>query len=103
MTQPAKRGAMKVSDMILVLSTPSCWIQLLQYSKAWDEELNNLMTTKKFIRVSKSSAIIGGREVWVENHPYASFSLESPPVRPARATMLRAWNKYVLDTINTPL
>lgn len=90
-----------MKDFIRVLFTPSCWIQNYQYNDAWDKKLNALMKNNNFIRTSFETATIGDTRVWIENHPYASFSPDSCGIhiRPSRATILKAFDKLIVDTI----
>lgn len=87
-------------DFLRVLLTPSCWPQFHSYSDAWDKRLRQLLETESFTDIKMHTAKIGGHEVWIANHPYASFSLhQHPQVRPSRAVILRAGDKLVADTL----
>lgn len=78
-----------MSDWLTVLLTPGCWLQNDPYSREWDRELTWLIDHgHKFVRMGRYNAQIGPYEVWVSNHPYASFTIDA--VRPRRATILRA-------------
>jgi hypothetical protein len=82
-----------------ILFTPQCWFQNNPFSREWDRRLNALMRDHKFKRVSKHSAQLGPAVMWVANHPYASFSPEGAEVRPRRATVLKAMDKLLVDTL----
>lgn len=84
-----------------VLFTPRCWIQSGKYSAEWDKALNNLMTTDNFDWYCERRASIGGVHIWVDNHPYASFTiqLKGVEVRPSRRTVLKAYDKLIKDTL----
>lgn len=84
---------------IKALLTPGCWIQVNQYSEAWDRKLRGLMETHKFIKHGSHHAEIGGCLIWTANHPYASFKLLPANVRPSRATILMAMDKMVEDFV----
>ncbi len=86
-----------------VLFTPSCWLQLQSYSPVWDAQLRHLLDSgEKFSNLSPTgcSAKIGKHEVWIENHPYASFTpYQGLKYRPSRATILRAMDHLVKDVL----
>ena len=90
-----------LSAMFRVLFTPSCWMQHREYNVAWETKLRQLMSAHKFEPINGFRALIGGVEVWIENHPYGSMSpiLENTPidVRPSRITILEAMDKYRSD------
>lgn len=87
----------KLRNFFRVLFTPGCWIQNdHEFSQAWDVELNYLLDTYTFANFDRFTAMLGRQEVWVANHPYASFrpipSGSDLPlyIRPSRSTILRA-------------
>jgi hypothetical protein len=84
-----------VKDFLRVLFTPSCWIQNESYNAVWDFKLNALMKSHRFTNWDGYTARIGEIEVWVANHPYASFSYGGS--RPSRATILKAHDKLIID------
>lgn len=88
----------KVTLFLRVLITPSCWIQNETYSEVWDSKLNSLMETNSFALKNEYCAEIGGICVWIANHPYASFAVKG--VRPSRSTILKAYDKLMLDYLN---
>lgn len=93
-------GSNRWLGALRVLFTPSCWIQNQPYSKGWDAELRRLLATQKFEPIDSFTAKIGDWEVWIENHPYASFTIHNgryPRVRPSRATILAAGDKLMAD------
>lgn len=81
-----------------VFLTPTCWLQNYPFSKNWDYELNALlmMEEPKEKEFSRYSLLLGTREVWVANHPYASFYPcdVTTTIRPSRKTILRAGRMY---------
>lgn len=90
------------NELLLVLATPSCWVQNQRYSHKWDKELRQLMARYKFEPVDKFTAMIGGKEVWIENFPYACMrpcksNRRPSEIRPSRRTILLAYRKYVAD------
>lgn len=85
-----------------VLFTPSIWICLGVYSREWDTVLRSLMQTGRFESIDEFTARIGGIEVWVANRPYGCmriYQLRPTEVRPSRATILEALDKYDRDVI----
>lgn len=82
---------------IRVLLTPSCWIQNKPYSAKWNALLNKLLMEEEFTDVTEFYARIGGIQVWINNHPYASFSPYHGNfelnIRPRRSTILKAYDK----------
>lgn len=87
---------------------PSYWIMNHQYSERWDCRLNELMEKHDFVldRPNPISGVIltaflGDVEVWVANHPYASFrqyDLFGRHGRPSRDTIEKAHKKLLADT-----
>jgi hypothetical protein len=56
------------------------------------------MESEKFVSQNNYTARLGDRIVWIENHPYASFTpVGYPQARPSRATILRAHDKLMED------
>lgn len=92
---------MRLLDWVLALS-PRYWFMSYPYSDAWDARLNQLMEQNTFKWASPCQAKLGGVHVWIENHPYASFSPYKPAqinVRPSRLTIIRAHRKLVTDLL----
>ena len=71
---------------------PTYWLMNYSYSKEWDKELNTLMDEHFFTNFQTYTTKLGDRKIWVENHPYASFTKVTlgPTVRPSRLTIVRA-------------
>ena len=91
---------MKLSMLLRILTTPSCWIRNYAYSHAWDKELNALMDKYNFEPSTVAVATLGPYTVWIENHPYASFHQYLPntiKLLPSRATVFRAMDKLNAD------
>lgn len=86
-----------------VIFTPACWIRNGAYSEAFDAELTRLLDNgATFENYDRFTAQIGHLTLWVENHPYASFTpydLAMNAVRPSRATILRAHEHFVKDVV----
>ncbi len=99
---------MTLLDVIAVLTTPSCWIQNEPYSPAWDAECRRLLMEKvPLVRKDRYHGTWGPYDVWLENHPYASFTLyncdaELKHGRPSRSVILRAYS-LIRDEKNTEL
>lgn len=90
----------KLKYFIKVILTPTCWLQNESYSEAWDELLLKLMEEHKFIHINQYVAKIGNVTVWIENHPYASFTFFNiVKCRPSRRTILMAHKKLMQDFI----
>lgn len=91
-----------------VLLTPTCWLQNNDFCPEWDSVLNDAMARFKFKKISPYRATLGPYQVWISNHPYASFSPLTPcdpwirdwNARPRRITILRAHDKLRADTRN---
>jgi hypothetical protein len=84
----------------LTICAPGYWLRNYPCSKEWDRLLNRLLDTEKFVYVDEFTAKLGGVEVWITNHPYASFRPYAPErleALPARRTVLRARRKLLLD------
>ena len=78
----------------LVSITPSYWLLNNPYNEEWDQILRQLLDEEEFVRLDSCTAKLGKIEVWVENHPYASFSPWFPSrldIRPSRRTIARAY------------
>lgn len=83
----------RITDILRVVLTPSCWMQNGPYSAGWDMKLRRLMANGKFTPNDKFTVYIGGVQVWIANHPYASFTPCFSEARPSRITILNAWKK----------
>jgi len=67
------------------------------YSKAWDIKFNKMLDLNEFEIKSQFNASLGGEEIWIENHPYASFNYKGS-VRPSRLTIAKAYRKLMKAT-----
>lgn len=69
----------------------------------WDKKLNELLDNNKFVKRDKYTVELGDTNLWVSNHPYASFTLYDRKrgtvgeVRPKRMTIYKAWKKLKKD------
>lgn len=97
------------SDLIIqiwVMINPRYWIMNEWYSSKWDKELNNLMKNHNFVLTfgfSDCTAKLGDWEIWIANHPYASFtdhSFRNIPGRPSKLTIYKAKQKLERDLKN---
>lgn len=78
-----------------------------KYSKEWDLRLNQLMNEHSFTRISDHSAYLGDTELWISNHPYASFIemegsfliRDDNRVRASRLTIYKAHKKLEEDKL----
>lgn len=90
-------------SFLYFLFRPSWWHQNYPYSKAWSDRLNELMDEHEFESIGSSTAKLGGVEIWVANHPYASFYVyHGIRVLPDRSTRKRAMEKLIRDTVCKP-
>lgn len=83
---------------------PDYWIMTNEYSATWDAHLNALMHTYDFIPVPDGyTAKLGNYEIWIENHPYGSFSnyrlYKKNDIRPSKMTIYKAMKKFQKDFI----
>lgn len=109
-----KRG--KIATFLLTLK-PTYWQRISATDRMWDKKLNELMDKYSFEYLSEYEAKLGDQYVWVQNHPYASFTptegVKDEGIRyfhrilreksPSRRTVIRAYDKYkeeVLDKRN---
>lgn len=92
--------------LIQVLLTPRCWGRVGRYSKEWDRQLRVNMMLFKFEPLIPYRAVsqLGTLNVWICNHPYASFSEDKTEYLqvtivplPSRRTALMAWKKLQED------
>jgi hypothetical protein len=82
----------------IFLFKPSYWIMIYPYNKEVDTLLNKLLDNFEFSKITEFNANLGETELWIENHPYASFRIMHPDIsnfRASRKTILRA--KKALD------
>ena len=82
------------------------WIMNNVYCKEWDGELNQLMELHNFTNINHYWATLGNTEIWVANHPYASFTKYIRgygDVRPSRLTIYKAKIKLEMDRKNSSL
>ncbi len=98
---------MTLSDIVSIVLNPACWLQDGPYSAAWDAECRRMLAEKTPITVKDGyEAKWGPYHIWIENHPYASFTLyrsddgdgiekHLKALRPSRAVILRAGGALV--------
>jgi hypothetical protein len=96
------------NDLIIqiwVAINPRYWIMNEWYSSKWDKELNDLMKRYDFEATPHSYTHLvvklGNKEIWVGNHPYASFtdysSFRNISGRPSKLTIYKAKQKLERD------
>ena len=96
------------NDLIIqiwVAINPRYWIMNEWYSSKWDKELNDLMERYDFEAEPHSYTHLvvklGNKEIWVGNHPYASFtdysSFRNISGRPSKLTIYKAKQKLERD------
>lgn len=84
------RAVRRLREFVMVLVRPSYWVMNYPYSEEWDTELRWLLDSGyTFEDVNEHHARIGDYEVWIANHPYASFTVQGD-IRPSRVTIMRA-------------
>jgi cytidylate kinase len=95
---------MKLQSLKLIFK-PSYWLMNHGYSAAWDKALNELLDEHTFKNIGEHTAQLGHLTIWIENHPYASFTVwHGAPgsVRPSRLTIERARNLLERDMFRPP-
>lgn len=98
----------RIIDLIIILTSPSYWLMNYKYSEIWDKELNMLMS-KNIFKVNSTyrhyDCELGGKIIWVSNHPYASFTsgISGEYVRASRLTIIKAKRKYDYDILDTDI
>lgn len=95
-------------DILVIVFNPKYWGMNYSYNYRWDIELNRLMENNNFVFKSKHESMLGGITMWVENHPYASFTMpkknnqhifDFAGGRPSRLTIIRAKRKWKYDLL----
>lgn len=99
-----------INDILIqiwVIINPRYWIMNNSYSAEWNKELKFLMKNHVFVindYDTKCTAKLGSREIWIANHPYASFTRYSrysffggESGRPSRLTIYKAKQKLERD------
>lgn len=93
-----KSLAVKIACHIIPIVHPGYWVMNYPYNKAWDDFLIDELSKPdfKFERIELYTAFVAGIEVWIGNHPYASFvpwnnkTFKKVSIRPSRATIVLA-------------
>ena len=86
---------------IKLIFNPRYWGMNESYSPQWDKKLRYLMKEHTFRDLGNTgcSAVLGNEEIWVANHPYASFTngFNKSEGRPSRLTIYKAYEKLIKD------
>lgn len=86
---------------IKLIFNPRYWSMNESYSPQWDKKLRDLMKEHTFRDLGNTgcSAVLGNEEIWVANHPYASFTngFNKSEGRPSRLTIYKAYEKLIKD------
>ncbi len=87
-------------EYLRIITSPSLWISNHPVDMGWDAWLNDAMDWNEFEIISEHRAEIRGVEVWIGNHPYASFAPIAPDggvlgILPRRLTRVRAMNQMM--------
>ena len=77
---------MRLADL-KYLFKPSMWDMHLPYSPTWDAFVLKAIANGDVWRGGEHVAIVGGRDVWVANYPYAFGRPWPGTVRPSRRTI----------------
>lgn len=79
---------------------PHYWLMNESYSAAVDKKLNELLDKHYFTDFTNYTACLGDYQIWISNHPYASFHFYNPRIelRPSRLTILKA-SKHLKKSI----
>jgi hypothetical protein len=78
---------MKLSEIIQVIMSPSCWIRMKPTSKAWDKELNVLIEKCEPKLLNAYEMKLGDYTIWISNFPY--WYGEFAGLLPSRVTVFR--------------
>jgi hypothetical protein len=99
-----KNDIVKFVKNLQFLFRPNYWVMNYSYNETWDTVLNHLLDSHDFVIQDddKYVATLNGFEIWVTNHPYASFTpydsrlkqILRRNVRPSRLTLVRAHKMY---------
>lgn len=80
------------------LIRPNYWFMNYPYSQEWDEEIKEL-SEKSITEIERYSCRMGEVLIWIENHPYASFTPYSCNFRPSRMTIYKLHKKLIKSQI----
>jgi hypothetical protein len=93
--QSMKLNWLRIKYQLLALVNPLCWFTS-RADRAWDKELWDALVRGDIAVVGRFHAGIGDKCVWIENHPYASGTVESPS---SGKTCTRATALYLADCL----
>lgn len=79
-----------------VIFDPRYWLRSYDVDKVWDKHLQHSLDIGDVGPIGKYEAIIGGRHVWIANHPYASGTTKT---HPAAYSCSRATAAYMHDVL----
>lgn len=97
-----KRKLIDILIHIWVIINPQYWFMNYSYNSIWDRELTRLMKNYDFKDYDRYTAKLGNTEIWIANHPYASFTeywIGRRSGRPSRFTICKAKMKLKRDKI----
>lgn len=78
-----------VSAVVFGLLTPSMWLRNHRTDQALDEWFRECLSEGvHFTNIGRCTARLKGVEVWIANHPYASFTVDGSGL-PSRLTVYR--------------
>lgn len=96
----------KVLDNILNIIDYRFWCMNNEYSKEWDDKLNDLLDNNKFTDIQEYVVYLGGYCLWIGNYPHACFTEVKDDnilnifngVRPSRQTIRKAGKLFYEQT-----
>lgn len=98
---PELESTMKNFLLFLRTLNPSMWVMIHAYSAEYDAALLALMEKHRFRDLRSHTVMLGEHELWIANHPYASFKpyvgWNGINVRPSRKTILLAHDRMMKD------
>jgi len=60
--------------LLKVFVTPMCWIRTSGTNRIWDRAIRHELKNPKFTNYDRYTVELNGKQIWVANYPYASFT-----------------------------
>jgi len=91
----------RIIDYIWVLFNPKYWIRLYPYNSQIDKMLLRKMQFYPFVKENKYTVKLDNINLWIANHPYASFTVQigETEYSPARRTVHKLWEKFAKEIL----
>ena len=92
-----------LKEFFFVLFHPSYWYQIYPYNEYWDAYCKSLLNSgNQFTNITLYRATLNNKSIWIENHPYASFTIGKGQfrVRPSRYTIYKLHQRLISSIIN---